>query len=58
MEADKESVRDICRELRRKAETEKGKKKVDHFKSYLTTNWEGICHIRRKEAGEVIQKVM
>lgn len=41
-EADKESIREICRELRKNAENEKIKEKVDSFRNYITTNWNGI----------------
>jgi len=42
IEADKESLKEICRELRKGAENEKVKEKVDSFKNYITTNWDGI----------------
>jgi len=41
-EADKESLREICRDLRKNAENDKDKEKVDRFRNYITTNWDGI----------------
>jgi hypothetical protein len=41
-EADKEYLREICRELRKNAENEKVKEKVDNFRNYIITNWDGI----------------
>jgi len=41
-EGDKESFKEICRELRKNAENEKIKEKVDSFRNYITTNWNGI----------------
>jgi len=42
IEADKESLKEVCRELRRNAENDKVKEKVDSFRNYVTTNWDGI----------------
>jgi hypothetical protein len=42
LEADKESLKEICRELRSNAENDKVKEKVDSFRNYITTNWDGI----------------
>jgi hypothetical protein len=42
IEADKESLKEICRELRRNAENDKIKEKVGSFRNYITTNWDGI----------------
>jgi len=41
-EADKESLKEICRDLRKNAENDKVKEKVDSFRNYITTNWDGI----------------
>lgn len=41
-EADRESLKEICRELRKSGENEKVREKVDSFRNYITTNWEGI----------------
>ena len=43
MEADKESLKELCRELRKNAESDKVKEKVDKFRNYITTNWDGIA---------------
>jgi hypothetical protein len=42
-EADKESLKEICRELRNSAENEKIREKIDNFRNYITTNWKGIA---------------
>jgi hypothetical protein len=42
MEADKKSLKELCRELRKNAESDKVKEKVDKFRNYITTNWDGI----------------
>lgn len=42
VKADKRHLREICRELREKAEDDVAKEKVDKFRRYITTNWDGI----------------
>jgi len=42
-EADKEYLREICRDLRKNAENDKVKEKVDSFRNYISANWEGIA---------------
>ena len=42
IEADKESFKEICRELLKNAESEKIKEKVHSFRKYITKNWDGI----------------
>jgi hypothetical protein len=42
IEADKESLKELCRELSKNAENDKVRKKVDSFRNYITTNWDGI----------------
>jgi hypothetical protein len=41
-EADKESFKEVCRELWKNAETEKNKEKVNSFRNYIIKNWDGI----------------
>lgn len=48
-EADRESLKEICRELRKSGENEKVREKVDSFRNYITTNWEGI-EVYKEEA--------
>jgi len=40
--ADKGFFRDICRDLRKNAENDKAKRKVDTFRNYIIKNWDGI----------------
>lgn len=42
MEADKKSLKELCRELRKNAENDKVKEKIDKFRRYITANWDGI----------------
>lgn len=48
-EADRESLKEICRELRKSGENEKVREKVDSFRNYITSNWEGI-EVYKEEA--------
>jgi hypothetical protein len=46
VEADKKSLKEICRDLCKNAENDKVKKKVDSFRNYIITNWDGIVAYR------------
>jgi len=41
-DADKKSFREICGELRKNTENDRVKKKIDSFRNYIITNWDGI----------------
>ena len=52
MEADKKSLKELCRELRKNAESDKVKEKVDSFRNYITTNWNGIVVYQERKPQE------